>query len=82
MPVNKLIVVNGRVKFIHDDELATAMLKHGEMEISRASHVEPVSGGRWECDLSPVGGPKIGTFATREAALECERAWLIDNTWR
>lgn len=82
MPVNKLVISNGKVQFIHDDELATAFKSHGDMNIRRASHVEPVEGGKWECDLSPVGGPRIGTFETREAALECERSWLMNNNWR
>ncbi len=42
----------------------------------RASHVEPAPGGGWTADLSPVGGPTLGPFPLRSAALAAEAAWL------
>jgi hypothetical protein len=48
----------------------------GAVAISRASYVEPDAAGRWEADLSPVGGPVLGPFPLRSQALDAERAWL------
>ena len=48
----------------------------GPVAIRRASHVEPDAGGRWWADLAPVGGPVLGPFAGRGAALAAEHAWL------
>lgn len=76
---NKVIIENGRARFIHDDDLARAMARHGDLNISRASHVEPTPEGKWEVDLTPVGGPKVGTFIRREWALAFERNWLMRN---
>ncbi|MHB8860928.1 MAG: hypothetical protein ACYC6N_00885 [Pirellulaceae bacterium] len=44
--------------------------------ISRGSHVEPDAAGNWYADLSPVGGPLLGSFSHRSAALAAERDWL------
>ena len=51
----------------------------GKPSITRASHVEPDSTGRWIADLSPVGGPKIGPFDKRTDALAAEVQWLRAN---
>jgi hypothetical protein len=53
-------------------------LRHlGELQIRRASHVEPDGrGGGWRADLSPVGGPCLGPFRLRSEALAAETAWL------
>jgi hypothetical protein len=48
----------------------------GILTIHRASHVEPDEQGRWWADLSPVGGPLLGPYATRTPALQAEQAWL------
>jgi hypothetical protein len=64
----------GRVRAIYSEALDLAAL--GRPEIRRASHVEPGSDGRWFADLAPVGGPVLGPFARRSAALEAENAWL------
>ncbi len=77
--MNKIVISEGRARFIHDDDLAERMGQHGDVSIQRASHVEPTSNGKWTVDLTPVGGPRIGTFDRREMALECERLWLIRN---
>jgi hypothetical protein len=45
--------------------------------IRRASHVEPSPDGRgWCADMSPVGGPMIGPYPTRAAALAAEVGWI------
>jgi hypothetical protein len=48
----------------------------GEVRIRRASHCEPDEHGRWFANLSPVGGPKLGPFTKRSAALASELSWL------
>ena len=70
-----IVEPNGMVRFIYDDDLASVMQDVGSLSIARASHVEPVSGG-WRADMSPVGGPALGPFATRKEALAKEVAWL------
>lgn len=49
----------------------------GALAISRASHVEPDITGHWTADLSPIGGPLLGPFATRSQALAAEEAWIL-----
>ena len=73
----KLVIESGVIKAIHDDAL-TDMFPMGDVEIKRASHVEP-EGCRWTADMSPVGGPILRGFRTREAALEAERLYLGNN---
>lgn len=52
----------------------------GGLSITRGSHVEPDANGHWRVDLSPVGGPVLGPFALRSAALAAEHAWL-ESFW-
>ena len=71
----KLIVLpGGQVRAVYDETLDLGCL--GPQRISRASHVEPDELGRWTADLSPVGGPRLGPFASRSQALRAELAWL------
>ncbi|MFH5806653.1 hypothetical protein [Alienimonas sp. DA493] len=51
----------------------------GDSAVVRASHVEPAPGGGWTADLSPVGGPALGPFPLRSAALAAEADWLTRN---
>ena len=51
----------------------------GEQTVARASHVEPADGGGWTADLSPSGGPVLGPFPLRSAALTAEADWLTRN---
>lgn len=69
---------DGTVLFIYDDEIAGMLKPLGDMEIKRASHVEPHGNG-WTVDMSPVGGPLYGPFETREFALHFEVEWLKAN---
>jgi hypothetical protein len=64
----------GNVRAVYDEALDLAAL--GPLRITRASRVEPDDTGRWAADLSPVGGPVLGTFARRSEALAAESAWL------
>ena len=67
----------GAAKCIYDDVLPVSQL--GKISITRASHVEPDSVGNWIADLSPVGGPRLGPFEYRTAALAAEVDWLRKN---
>lgn len=70
------------VRCIYDDALLPALAALGPVTVTRASHVEPAPGGGWLADMSPSGAQVIlaapdGTpFATRQAALDAEVAWL------
>jgi len=65
----------GEVRAIYSEDLDLAAI--GPLVITRASHVEPDGAGRWTADLGPVGGPILGPFALRGAALVAEHAWLV-----
>ena len=69
-----LVGPGGRVRCVYDEQLDLHAL--GRPVIARASAVEPDAEGRWHADLGPVGGPVLGPFDRRSAALEAERAWL------
>ena len=58
---------------------AISLSAFGKLTIHRASHVEPDSEGQWWTDLSPSGGPRLGPFAVRSAALQAEVVWLTDH---
>lgn len=66
---------NGNPSFLHDDDLID-LFEEGEVSIERASHVEPTSDGRWQADMSPVGGPLLPVTDTRQESLDAEVAWL------
>jgi len=73
-----LIIENsGSVRCIYAEVVDLHTL--GKPSITRASHVEPDSTGRWIADLSPVGGIKIGPFDKRTDALAAEVQWLRAN---
>ena len=69
-----VISPGGTVRCIYDETIDLVTL--GQPHIQRASHVEPDGRGQWIADLAPVGGPKLGPFVHRSAALEAERRWL------
>ena len=69
-----LVKPDGTVKTIYDETLDLGVL--GRPTIMRASHVEPGQDGHWRADLTPVGGPVLGPYDRRSAALEAERRWL------
>lgn len=69
-----VISADGTLRCVYDERLALTEL--GKTSIARASHAEPTDDGHWLADLSPVGGPALGPFAKRSAALDAERAWL------
>ena len=67
----------GGVRCLYDETLPLA--DFGRLNIARGSIVEPTEAGHWTADLSPVGGPLLGPFATRSQALDAERDWLEAN---
>lgn len=84
--MNITINPDGTIRFIHNDDL-TDLIEQGEARITRASHVEPGSGG-WYADMSPSLAPgltppmsewMLGPFRTRGEALAAEVAWLETN---
>lgn len=64
---------DGTVSFVWDDALA-GLVREGTPTITRVSDVEPTPDGRWQADLSRIGGPVMGPFELREVALEQEKA--------
>jgi hypothetical protein len=68
----------GTIRCLYSEELDLATL--GNLQIARASHVEPTADGQWLADLAPVGGPALGPFTARSAALAAEVEWL-ERDW-
>jgi hypothetical protein len=69
-----VVGTDGTVCFIYSELLDLASL--GQVQIDRASHVEPDEQGRWWADLSPVQGPVLGPFDLRSDAVAAEVGWL------
>ena len=69
------ILPTGTVESIWSDDLVE-LAEQGEAVIRRVSHVEPTATGLWEADMSPVDGPILGPFRTRQEALDAEILWL------
>ncbi|PQO46063.1 hypothetical protein [Blastopirellula marina] len=69
-----IIQPNGTIRCLYGETLDLHSL--GKLSIARGSHVEPNEAGQWFADLAPVGGPKLGPFNHRSAALTAEVAWL------
>lgn len=69
-----VIAPGGVVRCVYGEEMDLAGL--GTVEIHRASHVEPDATGRWWADLAPAGGPRLGPYSRRSAALAAEVTWL------
>jgi hypothetical protein len=82
MEVDIVILADGTVKFLYYDELKP-LLSIGNVDVRRASHVDPerLENGdlKWFADLSPVNGPKLGPFETRNEAIDAEVVWLTEN---
>lgn len=72
-----IIESDGSVRCIYTEEIDLPAI--GSPTIIRASHVEPDQQGRWQADMSPVGGPMLGPFDHRSEALAAEAAWLETN---
>ncbi len=70
-----LHIRGGTIVLVYD-ERADFAHRLGQVNISRASHVEPMQDGSWTADLSPVGGPILGPYNKRSQALSAEIGWL------
>jgi hypothetical protein len=68
------VAPTGQVRCLYGEEFDLGSL--GSLSIRRASHVEPIDNGCWTADLSPIGGPTLGSFAQRSQALEAEVRWI------
>jgi len=69
-----IIDSRGTGRCIYDE--AIPLIQLGRIKIRRGSHVEPIKGGQWIANMSPVDGPNLGPFAFRSQALSAERRWL------
>ena len=72
-----IVAKDGAVRCIYSESIDLAAT--GSATIARASHVEPDEHGRWQADLTPVGGPMLGGYNLRSEALAAEQAWLEAN---
>lgn len=68
------IAPDGTLRGLYEELLDWRVLGH--LTITRVSHVEPRTDGTWEANLAPAGGPCLGPYPTRSAALTAERLWL------
>jgi len=69
-----IVQPDGNVRCLYDELIDLSTL--GKPHIRRASHVEPDADGQWRVDLRPCGGPQLGPFSCRSAALQAEQKWL------
>ncbi len=69
-----VIQPGGAVRCVYGEAIELGAL--GRLSVERASHVEPDAYGQWRADLGPVGGPVLGPFPRRSAALAAEVDWL------
>ena len=82
MKTRKVIIKGGKIHFIYEDAMRP-FLELGEATVKRVSHVEPViidGKVKWNADLSPVSGPVLGPFDSRDEALSKEVEWLNANS--
>ena len=70
------IAADGTVRTLYTE--AIPLNEIGSCTIRRASHVEPDTSGRWFAEM--IGGPVLGPFTTRSAALAAEVEYLETHT--
>ena len=69
-----VVDAGGDVRCIYDEALDLREL--GQLQITRASHVEPDRDGFWWADMGPSGGPVLWPYCSRSEGLGAEREWL------
>ena len=74
----EIVISGGQARAIYNDALAPYVRALGGT-IERATYVEPAEDGSWYVDLTRFGDGVVGGFATRQAALDWEVAWLGKN---
>lgn len=67
-----VVAPNGTVTAIYAETIDLQSL--GRPTITRASHVEPDTDGRWLAHI--IDGPVLGPFTKRSDALAAEVEWL------
>jgi len=72
--IQMVVDPSGQIRCVYGETIDLSEL--GSLSCRLGSHVEPNKEGHWMADLSPVGGPMLGPFTTRGAALRAEVAWL------
>jgi hypothetical protein len=72
--IELVVGTDGVARCIYDEALDLREI--GQLQITRASHVEPDAEGFWWADMGPVDGPMLGPFRSRSEALGAERGWL------
>ena len=73
-PMEIIVEPAGTARCLYAEDIDLTCL--GEVDVVRASFVEPDHEGKWWADLLPVGGPKLGPFDRRSDALAAETDWL------
>ena len=76
-PLEIVIGPQGVARCLYSEQIDLRVL--GQVELTRASHVEPDEQGQWWADLWPVEGPRLGPFARRSQALQAEQDWLLSH---
>ena len=82
--MTRLVVrTDGTVRCLYGEEIDLAAL--GEMDIARASYVEPDAGGqwwahvRWRSDAGGIAGADLGPFGCRSEAVAAETRHIEDQ---
>ena len=69
-----VVDAGGDVRCVYGEELDLREI--GQLQITRASHVEPDRDGYWWADMGPVRGPVLGPYGSRTEAIGEEIARL------
>lgn len=70
-------IKEGHIKHIYNEAIDLSSI--GDMQIKRASVVDPENNGMWSVDLSLSGGKKIEGFVKRSDALKYEIDYIEQN---
>ena len=62
----------GEVGTIYSDDLKELFNNFSNVQVARLSHVEPTKDGKWQADMSPIGGKSLPETDTREESLALE----------
>lgn len=65
---------------MHPDDFSFTELT-GKVKVKRASNVEPTEDGKWQANMSPIGGEKLEKKDKRKDALK-EEVEYLENRFR